>query len=98
MSNITITIDGNNMANKDKFYDEVNAKIANNFDGFGRNLDAFNDILRGGFGVFEDDDKVILKWKNFAKAKSTLAGLMEDILEIIGEHEHITLMTILGDE
>lgn len=98
-NNIVITIDGNNMANKDKFYDEVHVKIANNMKGFGRNLDAFNDVLRGGFGAFEYGEEIILKWKNLNKAKANLGNSFVDkIVEIIKGNENVTLMTINGEE
>ncbi|WP_405603865.1 barstar family protein [Polaribacter sp. Asnod1-A03] len=34
----------------------------------GRNLDAFNDVLSGGFGVHEVNEKYILKWHRSEKA------------------------------
>ena len=46
----------------------------------GHNLDAFNDILRGGFGVF-DEGPILLKWKNYEKSKEDLGS--ENILSLI---------------
>jgi hypothetical protein len=37
----------------DTFYDEVERKLCPGFEGFGRNLSAFNDVLRGGFSLFD---------------------------------------------
>ena len=42
----TFEIDGSNLANREGFYDEV-SRVLIPGDDWGRNLDAFNDILRG---------------------------------------------------
>lgn len=51
---------------------------------WGRNLDAFNDILRGGFGTPEDG--FVLRWKEVGHCRSTLghaetARWLEQMLE-----------------
>jgi len=38
----------------------------------GHNLDAFNDLLLGGFGVYEFGEPIILIWKNILKSKTDL--------------------------
>jgi RNAse (barnase) inhibitor barstar len=38
----------------------------------GHNLDAFNDLLRGGFGVYEYKEPIKLTWKNISKSKADL--------------------------
>jgi len=43
-------LNGNSFGNMDTFYDEVERKLCPGFEGFGRNLSALNDVLRGGFG------------------------------------------------
>jgi RNAse (barnase) inhibitor barstar len=68
-----ITIDGNNFSTLDEFYDEVEAKLTKGLDWkIGRNLDAFNDVLRGGFGVHDYEEKIKITWKNSAKSKIDL--------------------------
>ena len=48
------TIDGRRFSNMAGFYDEVEQVFTCGLDWkIGRNLDAFNDILRGGFGRHE---------------------------------------------
>lgn len=64
-------IEGENFETLDGFYDEVQKELTDNFKGFGRNLDAFNDILRGGFGKF-DDEPIKIIWKNSKKSKKDL--------------------------
>jgi len=49
-----VYLDSEMINNLDSFYDEVARKLAGSLgNDFGRNLDAFNDVLRGGFGIHE---------------------------------------------
>lgn len=65
-------IDGMNFQTLKGFYDEVQTVLTSNFTGFGRNLDAFNDILRGGFGKFEYEEAITIVWNNSQKSKRDL--------------------------
>lgn len=66
-----IIIDGNNFSNLAEFYEAVEKKMTKNLDWkIGRNLNAFNDVLRGGFVVFEYEEPIKLVWKNFEKSKT----------------------------
>jgi RNAse (barnase) inhibitor barstar len=58
----TIELDGNSFGNLDTFYDEIERKLCPGFEGFGRNLGAFNDVLRGGFGLFDYDEPISIVW------------------------------------
>lgn len=71
-------IDGNNFKILDGFYDEVQKEVTANFKEIGRNLDALNDILRGGFGKFEYGEPIKILWKNSEKSKKDL-GFPETI-------------------
>lgn len=74
-------IDGNNFNDLDGFYCEIDKVLTKDLNfNTGHNLDAFNDILRGGFGVF-DEEPIILKWKNYKESKEKLGN--EIILKII---------------
>lgn len=65
-------IDGKNFDNIEGFYDEVEKVFTKDLDWkIGRNLDAFNDILRGGFGM-HDDEPIRILWINFSKSKMDL--------------------------
>src|SRR5262249_13060342 len=48
------------------------------------NLNAFNDILRGGFGT--PDGGFTLVWRNHEKSRRDLAQTFETLLEIIRTH------------
>ena len=69
----TITINGRNFSNLEGFHNEIDRVLTKNL-GWktGHNLDAFNDLLRGGFGVFEYDEAVKIIWKNFSQSKDKL--------------------------
>ncbi|HEY5362909.1 MAG TPA: barstar family protein [Aestuariivirga sp.] len=62
-------IDGNTIENLDGFYEEISSKLP--LDGrWGRNLDAFDDILGGGFGT--PDGGFIVQWINSEKSREKL--------------------------
>lgn len=62
-------IDGSRITSLETFYDEISRAVIPGFP-WGRNLDAFNDILRGGFGTPEDGFK--LSWTAVAFSKRAL--------------------------
>ena len=86
-----IEINGNKFSNQKGFYREVESKMTSGLNWkIGQNLDAFNDVLCGGFGIHEVDEKYILNWHRSEKSKSELK-YFERIIEIIKEHENIEL-------
>jgi len=94
-----IVIDGNNFATLMEFYDEVERKFTKGLNWkIGRNLDAFNDVLRGGFGIHGDDEPIIIRWVNSDKSKKELGRsetgklLFDTIVSIIRGHKDIKLM------
>ena len=73
MSKKEIFIDANNFSTLDEFYDEIENKLTKDLTWkIGRNLDAYNDILRGGFGIFEYEEPIRLFWINNKKSKRDL--------------------------
>ena len=65
--------DGNSFSTISGFYDEVERKLTNGLTWeMGRNLDAFNDVLRGGFGVHEYEEPILIIWSNWDKSKTDL--------------------------
>jgi RNAse (barnase) inhibitor barstar len=63
-------IDGNRFSTLEGFYDEISRVLIPGAY-WGRNLDAFNDILRGGFGT--PDGGFVLIWKNSHVSRGCLA-------------------------
>ena len=65
--------DGNNFVTLADFYYEVERILTTDLDWkIGGNLDAFNDILRGGFGAFEYEEPIDIIWEHSDKSKSDL--------------------------
>ncbi|MCA6438523.1 MAG: barstar family protein [Sediminibacterium sp.] len=86
-----LVIDGNNFSDLNGFFDEVEVKLTFGLDWkIGRNLNAFNDLLRGGFGRHEYEEPIQLEWVNWKKSRADL-DLFDDIILIIKTHDHIDL-------
>ncbi|GEP92664.1 barstar family protein [Chitinophaga terrae (ex Kim and Jung 2007)] len=66
-------IDGDNIHDIPSFYAEINRVFMQGEDWkLGNSLDAFNDLLYGGFGALQGCDKVKLVWKHTEKSKAAL--------------------------
>lgn len=78
MSKPTFVIDGAAFSTLEEFFSEIErVLIPGAF--WGRNLDAFNDILRGGFGT--PDGGFFIHWRNADLSRERL-GPAESILQI----------------
>jgi RNAse (barnase) inhibitor barstar len=92
----TYLLDGRKMTDLDGFYDEIQRVLCPNFEFFGRNLDAFNDILRGGFGGFEEDEPIKIVIEATDQIERGLGSRKFEIIkEILADHEHITVEYLL---
>lgn len=68
-----IVIDGNLISDIPSFYGELNRVFMTGEDWtLGNSLDAFNDLLYGGFGAIESNEPVILVWKQMEKSRQAL--------------------------
>jgi len=71
----TISIDGRRIYDIKSFYDEINQVFMNGVDWkLGQSLDAFNDMLHGGYGVIEGDEPIDLIWIGFEKNRNDLGS------------------------
>lgn len=87
----TIKINGNKFSNLSGFYNEVERKMTRGLSWkIGRNLDAFEEVLSGGFGVIESDEVYTLVWLKSQKSKTELKEY-ETIIEIITDNSNIKL-------
>ncbi|MDQ3009294.1 MAG: barstar family protein [Acidobacteriota bacterium] len=77
-------IDGSHFSTLEGFYDEI-SRVLIPEEYWGCNLDAFNDILRGGFGTPEEG--FILQWKNSTISRQQL-GYPETIRQLTLRLEH----------
>ncbi|MEN1786215.1 MAG: barstar family protein, partial [Bacteroidota bacterium] len=78
-------INGTRITSEKVFYNEIEKVLTYGWNWkIGRNLNAFADVLEGGFGIFDCDEKIILKWKNFSKSEAHLKPVfLKSVLEII---------------
>ncbi len=64
----------------------------------GHNLDAFNDLLRGGFGIYQYEEPITRIWMNFSKSRINLGQeLIDKLVVIIQDHNHINFSIIKDD-
>lgn len=80
-----LILDGNKINSLDDFFIVAYSILTKDFIFQRGSLDGFNDILSGGFGVFENEP-IILIWKNSIKSKEILGysetvKYYEDILK-----------------
>jgi len=68
-----IVIEGKNIHDINSFYKEINRVFMQDEDWkLGESLDAFNDLLFGGFGVLKATPIIQLVWNNIAASSNAL--------------------------
>jgi RNAse (barnase) inhibitor barstar len=70
-------IDGERFSTLEEFYDEIDRVMP--VSSWGHNLDAFNDILRGGFGT--PDEGFTIRWRNQSTSRERL-GYAETVRQL----------------
>src|SRR5438034_7205273 len=78
MAKAVCEIDGRDFSTLEEFYDVVSRVLIPGAE-WGHNLDAFNDILRGGFGTPKDG--FVLRWKNHEASRRNL-GYAETVRQL----------------
>jgi RNAse (barnase) inhibitor barstar len=78
MSKIIYEIDSREFTTLEEFYNIVSHRLIPGAE-WGRNLDAFNDVLRGGFGTPESG--FVLRWVNSALSRDRL-GYAETVRQL----------------
>jgi RNAse (barnase) inhibitor barstar len=86
---------GNNISDLETFYDEIDRVLTKNLSWeTGHNLNAFNDLLWGGFGVYDYEEPVNIVWTNFKNSVASLGKeSINQLTEIILDHKHINFTT-----
>ncbi len=72
ISNKKIIINGNLFSDLDGFYDEISEKLMSDQGWKVGTLDGLDDILYGGFGVFENNEKLEIAWQSSRKSQKDL--------------------------
>ena len=78
-----IDLDGATIHDLDDVYDQVSERLIPGAS-WGRNLDAFNDILRGGFGTPHGD--WVLRWHEAATSRARLGDDFDTLVDIVRGH------------
>ena len=81
----TFLLDGNNFSDMEGFYNEIDKLLTKNLQWkTGHNLNAFNDLLRGGFGAHEYGESITIRWINYDKSIKELGDeIVLMLLEIM---------------
>ena len=85
----TIIIDGNDFCDLEGFYCEIDRLLTKDLTWqTGHNLNAFRDILRGGFGVHEYGEPLLIKWLHYEKSRRELGdSITLSIIDSILDHD-----------
>lgn len=67
-----IVIHGGHFSSLGGFYEEASRVMMKDLDWKAGTLDGFDDILYGGFGVFESKEEIEIIWKESQKSKEDL--------------------------
>jgi len=91
MTKKTIVIDGNNFCDLETFFTEIDRALTKNLNWkTGHNMNSFNDLLRGGFGVYEYEEPVQIIWINFNRSETCLGKeITNELKRFIRDHTHI---------
>ena len=84
-------IDGCDFSTPKEFYEKMESVFTFGLKWkVGRNLDAFTDILRGGFGQHKYGNLVNIKWINMRSSRERLpTKLYNGLIEIMEEAENV---------
>lgn len=83
----TYTLRGERITSLEAFYDEAQEVLCGGWKGFGRNLDALVDVLRGGFGGHEYGAAIRVVWANFHQ--SAAFPRKRDVIAVFEEAENV---------
>lgn len=84
-------IEGNDFVDLKGFYNVIGNLLTTNNE-WGKNWNALNDILKGGFIKTEYGEPFILIWRDSGNSENQFQEYHE-VIELIKSHEHITLIT-----
>jgi RNAse (barnase) inhibitor barstar len=83
-------IEGNDFGDLNSFFDAIGTQLVEKNE-WGKNWNALNDILYGGFIKTEYEEPFKLIWNNSEVSKSRLKDF-HDIVDLIKKHKHIELI------
>ena len=95
-----IFIDGRDIHTLNDFFDQIEHKLTSKIDfKIGRNMNAFSDLLWGGFGIHEYAEPLHIVWIYSTQSRKALGNKYFDtIISIIENHESNNKYLELYDE
>jgi RNAse (barnase) inhibitor barstar len=70
-----IIIEGDHFSDLDGFYEEMNRLFMKDVDWrMGNSLDALNDVLYGGYGVYNPGEPVLVLWRHVSGSRKDLGA------------------------
>lgn len=83
-------LEGRKMNSVESIYQEIERVLAPSMKRMGRNLHAFRDVLRGGFGAHDDSEKIQIRIVYKKRMRENLGeGFAEKVIKILKESENI---------
>ncbi|MHA1213399.1 MAG: barstar family protein [Candidatus Heimdallarchaeota archaeon] len=93
MDDKIFTLNGRNINSITEFHDEVRNVLCPAFKRYGRSWNAFNDVLRGGFGSFELGEKITIIFKNKKYVKKRLGeGFLKKVAKFAEIHDNVEII------
>lgn len=88
------TINGNKFRNANGFYKYAESVFISNLSWeTGRNLDAFTELLEGGFGEHDYKEEIIVEWINMNKSRERLTEhFYNSLVDILENTENVTFI------
>jgi len=83
-------LDGNDFSDLQGFFNSIGSLLTINNE-WGKNWNALNDILQGGFIKTEYEEPFRLIWVNARKSEKELVDY-QDLLNLMKKHKHIDLI------
>jgi hypothetical protein len=87
-------LNGSKISNKHSFFKEISETIFPDFEWkSGYSFDVLSDILEGGYGLIDDQEKYAIRWQNFnSSTRKMEEKLLLDILDTFDTLEGVELV------
>lgn len=87
-------IEGTRITTVKSFFEEIERELLVDRSGIDSwSLDVLDDVLLGGYGLYDLKDGVRLVWRNYERSKRRLNAIfLNDLVEILTSHKHVELV------
>lgn len=84
-------LEGKKMGSEIEFWDEIQRVLCPNIKEFGRNWNAFSEILNGGLGKFKNKQPIRIQIRDRKMAQKNLGKIYKRMVKIIKHYPYISL-------